>query len=364
MVYRSQTTYTTALLMFLREPREGHYPSDSYDLEPDDPRDPVDIDSIDPITTVDRVPDPRGPNSAWVCQNHTRNHTSCNTVRLLFRVMNNMKQCTNPKCDGTRDMAIDAYEVDEGSYRAKFHEAVRAKRRIVNHNEPILPILLGHEQKPSNIAPNVRLMSKTGRDFEEAERSRNATLHSLWRASSFIGFPLGDEVPRLVTDCVEVLMSRVHEEGMFRVPGSKQRVEQLMEAYKQGNVQDLKKETTENIAGLLKKFLLQLQSRLLGPCDEKVGDNVNDAMKHLSTLKRGNLHVLGALLPLLAKVANTPVNKMDANNLGRSLLGMFEDPKAQLDQALIAKCYGFISLLIQNADAVADQIKIILSARR
>jgi hypothetical protein len=132
-VYRSQTLSGTERLRFLREADSG----DPYDLVPDEPPVDFEVDGIDKVTTVEGVPNPTSSHSAWVCQQDTRVRTCCNTVRLLLRVMNNMSHCSNPRCDGTRDMAISAYDADEGAYHVKFRAAVSAERKIMQYNEPI-----------------------------------------------------------------------------------------------------------------------------------------------------------------------------------------------------------------------------------
>ena len=121
---------------------------------------------------------------------------------------------------------------------------------------------------------------------------------------------------------------------------------------------DLGKEDAATIAGLLKAFLNQL------------GTSVHDAMKLLSRLNPGNLHILRFLLRLLSDVASTATSKMNAETLGTSLFCMFgrvadraakaaaivPSPSPSPDLSAIAKCNRFISLMIENAHKVAEEL--------
>ena len=193
-------------------------------------------------------------------------------------------------------------------------------------------------------------LRKKAHEVEEAELGRLAT----HRRASFIGAPLGEEVPRLVADCVEALRSRVNAEGLFRESGNKDRVNQLMLEYKGGKSPELAKESAATIAGLLKAFLTQLQPPLLGVCDGNFGTGVDGAMERLSSLNPGNLHILRVLLPLLSAVSRNATSKMNPVALGLSLFCMFG--VASQDKAAIEKCTGFISLLIENADNVENKL--------
>ena len=110
--------------------------------------------------------------------------------------------------------------------------------------------------------------------------------------------------------------------------------------------------------------------------DGEVGTSVHDAMKLMSRLNPGNLHILRVLLPLLSDVANTATSKMNAETLGTSLFCMLAvadraakaaaivpSPSPSPDLSAIAKCNRFISLLIENAHKVAEEPGNLLSRK-
>ena len=140
---------------------------------------------------------------------------------------------------------------------------------------------------------------------------------------------------------------------------------QLLSEYKGGESPELAKEDAATIAGLLKAFLTQLQTPLLGVCDGDFGTGVDGAMARLSRLNRGNLHILRVLLPLLSAVSRTVESKMTPAALGASLFCMFgvaaPSPSPEPDLSAIEKCTGFISLLIEKAPEVAEELGNLLS---
>ena len=89
--------------------------------------------------------------------------------------------------------------------------------------------------------------------------------------------------------------------------------------------------------------------------DGEVGTSVHDAMKLMSRLNPGNLHILRVLLPLLSAVSKNAESKMSPVALGLSLFCMFGDEMPS-DLSEIRKCNNFISLLIENADKVENKL--------
>lgn len=77
-------------------------------------------------------------------------------------------------------------------------------------------------------------------------------------------------IPLLVVDCVDELRRRhegrgnVYPEGLFRIAGNNGKVNRLFYAYKENQIVDLGPATSNDITGLLKKFILQLQTPLMG----------------------------------------------------------------------------------------------------
>jgi hypothetical protein len=247
-----------------------------------------------------QVPDPNKTSAPWVCMAANKEFVTCAKVRLLWRVPNTKDWCANPRCTGERAEAVEAVEAVRAygdnleKYKAKFAAAVDAVRRVVRHNEPLAKSL--------------------------AEKRSGA---------SFIGFVV-PEVPRLVKECVDELMRRVSvaatfPHGLSREPGNDSNVKTLLRAYQENKPVVLEQKATNDIAGLLKRFFMQLQTPLLGSKHEKLED--------LAELSDGHKLVLRYILPLLRVIANTKESLLDAKTLATSIACIAEKTETQKTQA-------------------------------
>ena len=137
------------------------------------------------------------------------------------------------------------------------------------------------------------------------------------------------EVPRLVKECVDELMRRTlyaatFPKGLFREPGDDSNVKTLLRAYQENQPVVLEKEAPNDIAGLLKRFFMQLQTPLLGSKHEKLED--------LAELSDGHKLVLRYILPLLRAIANTKESQLDAKTLATSIACIAEKTETQKTQ--------------------------------
>jgi len=88
-------------------------------------------------------------------------------------------------------------------------------------------------------------------------------------------------------------------EGLFRVPGSHQGMQELQEHFDNGQNPDLVKVPTDDVAGLLKKYLRELPEPLLSDCTPE--DTLQHAFQEAMAIKDEDLHV-EKLKELLAKL--------------------------------------------------------------
>jgi hypothetical protein len=276
-----------------------------------------------------QVPDPNKTYAPWICQEYNSRHDACNTIHLLLRVPNKEDWCANPRCTGERADAVEAVEAARAygdnleEYKAKFAAAVEAVRLVVRHNEPLATSLAEKRAKHRPV---------TVREIAEDNQSAMQTAHlghiQKQREASFIGFVV-PEVPRLVKECVDELMRRVRvaatfPQGLFRVPGNDSNVKTLLRAYQENRPVVLEQEATNDIAGLLKRFFMQLQTPLLGSKHEKLED--------LAELSDGHKLVLRYILPLLRAIANTKESLLDAQRLATSIACIAEKTETQKTQ--------------------------------
>jgi hypothetical protein len=112
--------------------------------------------------------------------------------------------------------------------------------------------------------------------------------------------------------------------GLFRVPGNDSKIDALLSAYQENQPVVLEQEATNDIAGLLKRFFMQLQTPLLGSKHEKLED--------LAELSDGHKLVLRYILPLLRAIANTKESQLDANTLATSIACIAEKTDTQKTQ--------------------------------
>jgi len=139
------------------------------------------------------------------------------------------------------------------------------------------------------------------------------------------------KVPPLVTECIEYIMKKgLKEEGIFRIGGSHQVLQQYKQRYNAGEKVDLTQEKdVNNISGVLKMYLRELPEHLftehLLPLFESAASGAaNDPQEAenliaqlLPLLPETNLLILKQLFALLTAIAKmSNINMMTTTNLG------------------------------------------------
>ncbi|NXP06544.1 GMIP protein, partial [Thinocorus orbignyianus] len=146
-----------------------------------------------------------------------------------------------------------------------------------------------------------------------------------------------EEVPFLVVKCTSEIEARaLGVQGIYRISGSKARVEKLCQAFENGrSLVDLSEHSPHDITGVLKHFLKELSAPVLlshlykdliglakdlqKPGEEKLDgwDSIQSMKDLLSQLPGSNYNTLRHLVAHLYRVAgNYEENKMSPNNLG------------------------------------------------
>ncbi|NWI11769.1 GMIP protein, partial [Crypturellus soui] len=150
-----------------------------------------------------------------------------------------------------------------------------------------------------------------------------------------------EEVPFLVVKCTSEIEARaLGVQGIYRISGSKARVEKLCQAFENGrNLVDLSEHSPHDITGVLKHFLKELSGPVLlsqlyddlialakdlqKPSEEKrdcagfPSDPIQGMKDLLSKLPGSNYNTLRHLITHLYRVAEKyEENKMSPNNLG------------------------------------------------
>ncbi|NWX92979.1 GMIP protein, partial [Nothoprocta pentlandii] len=150
-----------------------------------------------------------------------------------------------------------------------------------------------------------------------------------------------EEVPFLVVKCTSEIEARaLGVQGIYRISGSKARVEKLCQAFENGrNLVDLSEHSPHDITGVLKHFLKELSGPVLlyqlydelialakdlqKPSEEKADsagfppDPIQGMKDLLSRLPGSNYNTLRHLIAHLYRVAQKyEENKMSPNNLG------------------------------------------------
>uniref|UniRef100_A0A6B2LCK7 Rho-GAP domain-containing protein n=1 Tax=Arcella intermedia TaxID=1963864 RepID=A0A6B2LCK7_9EUKA len=134
--------------------------------------------------------------------------------------------------------------------------------------------------------------------------------------------------PLIVLNCLRYLKKNGTEtEGIFRLSGRAQRIEELKQAYNRGEVTDLSNEADVHvIAGLLKSYFRELPDPLcchhlypewIAAYDPNDLENTKrNIAKILKKLPQTNLLTLSLLMGLLAEIlVNSAITKMTASNL-------------------------------------------------
>merc|ERR1712137_251954 len=145
-----------------------------------------------------------------------------------------------------------------------------------------------------------------------------------------------DGIPDVIHDCLAVLNTRVQEEGLLRVPGEKQRAQELESAYEEADQEHpppLQEEDTHTVGSLMKSFFKQLPEPLftyelyndwlqLQRQFQPAGTEAwNREARHLiERLPAQNQRLLQALLVFLQNCQlQSKSNLMTAENLGTVL---------------------------------------------
>jgi hypothetical protein len=142
---------------------------------------------------------------------------------------------------------------------------------------------------------------------------------------------------------------------LFREPGNDSNVKTLLRAYQENKPVVLEQEATNDIAGLLKRFFMQLQTPLLGSKYEKLED--------LAELSDGHKLMLRYILPLLRAIANNAEkSQLDANTLATSIACIAEKTDTQKTQedAVLARSgqpdpSGSLEAITQEAAAITKR---------
>jgi Rho GTPase-activating protein 1 len=171
-------------------------------------------------------------------------------------------------------------------------------------------------------------------------------------------------VPLIVLNCMKYLLKNgTHVEGIFRLSGRAQRIEELKDAYDRGEVVDFSSEPDIHvIAGLLKLYFRKLPDPLCchslyrewiaswEPTDTELSKNKIKVI--LKKLPRANYLTLNSLLGLLSLLKDKEeVTKMTANNLAICWApNILRPPEESLSSALADSniVNNIISLLISE----------------
>jgi hypothetical protein len=140
----------------------------------------------------------------------------------------------------------------------------------------------------------------------------------------------GTAVPKVLVDAGNELRKRAHVEGIFRIPGRANVVGSMVEAADKGQVIDLEKQETGEIASFLKKFFALLPASVI-PSDlvDRFGKAHNDTRTLCSELRQlvdqalpvERAEVLNFTLDLLNYIAKrSEQNKMTSKNLATVFL--------------------------------------------
>jgi hypothetical protein len=155
-----------------------------------------------------------------------------------------------------------------------------------------------------------------------------------------------------------VRVAATFPKGLFRVPGNDFKIDTLLSAYQGNEPVMLETEAPNDIAGLLKRFFMQLQTPLLGSKHEKLED--------LAELSDGHKLVLRYILPLLRAIANnTETSLLDAKTLATSIACIAEktDTQKKQEDAALARsgqpAYSGLEAITQEAAAIKRRLSFI-----
>lgn len=206
------------------------------------------------------------------------------------------------------------------------------------------------EMEQPNLSPDAQLFSGREDPFERRFLWLRAFAASL--PCCVFGVPIGLavarnkkglEIPEPVAVSVAWLDTHaLDEQGLYRVPGSKQDVDSMIAMYNRGQVVTIPEQFFGgNVASVLVQFLKRLPSPLftvqLAPLFERAAGegNVNMLKLLLSKLPRPHFCTLRAIIQHLARVAEfSALNEMTSSNLAMCVFSSM----ASTADALISNC--------------------------
>eukprot|EP00924_Labyrinthula_sp_SR-Ha-C_P010417 augustus_masked-scaffold_23-processed-gene-5.63-mRNA-1 protein AED:1.00 eAED:1.00 QI:0/-1/0/0/-1/1/1/0/624 len=187
------------------------------------------------------------------------------------------------------------------------------------------------------------------------------------------GSPLKQSTPQVVCDCIAYIREFVSEEGLFRISGSRERVDQMANEYDSNSRDVLTRNQDINVhdvCSLMKKFLLEMRTPLIPGKDllnlfttialastvpaQEVWIKIKDIVTNIANPFKG---CLGLVLNFLLDVSKYETqNQMNSSNLATCLcpavcrfadddpLGAAYSPMAVLGSGIV-----LLKLLIEKA---------------
>ena len=281
------------------------------------------------------IPNPSDTHTPWVC-------IGCDRVRVIYRVWNDGKFCSNPTCKGKRDDAVDAYKADQKGYNKKFYDSVK--------KHPSSKVLVYNNRLPTTRAQKARVLydQRVSMDVALMRQNRAGS-----RSISFLGEGTEAlvEMPLIIKTCIDELEKYIERKprtrelsvtpivaGLFRISPSGAALEKLKNTYLNGDspVGPLEEAEPNTIASLLKWLLSDdVGGPLLAGAHETILSKESGYVAGTSNqqnlapsvivpsyvesviraLPSGNKIVLRGILPFLAKVAKCEELAMPAPSL-------------------------------------------------
>ncbi|EDQ92889.1 uncharacterized protein MONBRDRAFT_30838 [Monosiga brevicollis MX1] len=164
-----------------------------------------------------------------------------------------------------------------------------------------------------------------------------------------------DAVPAVVSACIEQLSkpSNIRSEGLFRVPGRAQLINDVNERFNQGQDVNLEEYgmTAEDVAGLLKMRMRQQmfpapEAKIFYEATSLANTSLARARRHLQASSKFLL--LRALSALFVKVVADETNKMNVFNLATSL-GMSLFPSLP-----VTKTRSVLQMVVDHYDVLFE----------
>jgi len=195
---------------------------------------------------------------------------------------------------------------------------------------------------------------------------------------AIFGKPLPDVIPNKLMNMLKFITKYVHLEGIFRVNGSKKRINDLKSILDtQGNLIDWENQesfTAHDVASLLKQYLSELPEPLLLnrylEVHMEISKIPNDDPKKvkcvqilLLLLPENNRLLFKLLIDLLQQVTLSKSSLMDAHNIGVVFAPVLLKPQ-DIEVAASATCMGssatdklddlhnYVEFIVSNADSL------------